>query len=42
MSDKAHYKRRFIKQKVHNKRLEAVAAMAEAKKRQKSVLNWVK
>ena len=35
MSDKVHYKRRFIKQKVLNKRLKAVAAMAETKKRQK-------
>ena len=34
MSDKVHYKGRFIKQKVLNKRLTAVAAMAEAKKRQ--------
>ena len=42
MSDKVHYKGRFIKQKVLNKRLKAVAAMAEAKKRQKSVLNCVK
>ena len=42
MSDKVHYKGRFIKQKVLNKRLKTVAAMAEAKKRQKSVLNWVK
>ena len=39
MSDKVHYKGRFIKQKVLNKRLKAVAAMAEAKKCQKSVLN---
>ena len=35
MSDKVHYKGRFIKQNVLNKRLKAVAAMAEAKKRQK-------
>ena len=35
MSDKVHYNGRFIKQKVLNKRLEAVAAMAEAKKRRK-------
>ena len=42
MSDKVHYLGRFIKQKVINKRLKAVAAMAEAKKQQKSVLNWVK
>ena len=42
MSDKVHYKGRFIKQEVLNKRLKAVAGMAEAKKRQKSVLNWVK
>ena len=35
MSDKVHYKGRFIKQKVLNKRLKAVAAMAEAEKRQK-------
>ena len=34
MSDKVHYKVRFIKQKVLNKRLKAVAAMAKAKKRQ--------
>ena len=34
MSDKVYYKERFIKQKVH-KRLKAVAAMAEAKKRKK-------
>ena len=33
MSDKVHYKGRFIKQKVLNKK--AVAAMAEEKKRQK-------
>ena len=32
MSDKVHYKGKFIKQKVLNKRLKAVAAMAEAKK----------
>ena len=31
MSDKVHYKPRFIKQKVLNKRLKAVAAMAERK-----------
>ena len=42
MSDKVHYKGRFIKQKVLNKRSKAVAAMAEAKKRHKSALNWVK
>ena len=42
MSDKVHYKGRFIKQKVLDKRLKAVAAMADAKTRQKSVLNWVK
>ena len=42
MSDKVHYKGRFIKQKVFNKRLKAVAAMAEAKKCQKSILKWVK
>ena len=34
MSDKVYYKGRFIKQKVLNKRLKAVAATAEAKKRQ--------
>ena len=32
ISDKVHYKGRFIKQKILNKRLKAVAAMAEAKK----------
>ena len=42
MTDKVHYKGRFIKERVLNKRLKAFAAMAEAKKRQKSVLNWVK
>ena len=42
MSDKLHYKKRFIKQNVLNKRLKGVAAMTEAKKRQKSVLNWAK
>ena len=42
MSDKVHYKERFIKQKVLNKRSKAAAAMAEAKKRQKSVLSCVK
>ena len=42
MSDIVHYKGVFIKQKVLNKRLKAVATMAEAEKRQKSVLNWVK
>ena len=42
MSYKVYCKGRFIKQKVLNKRLKAVAAMAEAKKRQKRVLNWVK
>ena len=42
MSDKVHYKGRFINQKVLNKRLKAVAAKAEAKKRQKSVFNWIK
>ena len=36
MSDKVHYKGRFIIQKVLNKRLKAVAAMAEAKKRKKN------
>ena len=35
MSDNVHYKGRFIKQKVLNKRLKAVAAMAEAKKTSK-------
>ena len=35
MSDKVHYKERFIKQKVLNTRLKAVATMADAKKRQK-------
>ena len=35
MSDKVHYKGRFIKQKALNKRLEAVVAMTEVKKRQK-------
>ena len=40
MSDKVHYKGRFIKQKVLIKRLKAIAAMAEAKKRPKRVLNW--
>ena len=30
MSDKVHYKGKFIKQKVLNKRLKAVAAIAEA------------
>ena len=39
MSDKVHYKGRFIKQKVLNKRLKAVVAMAEAKKRQKKCTN---
>ena len=42
MSDKVLYKGRFLDQKVHNKRLKAVATMAEVKKCQKSVLNWVK
>ena len=42
MSDKVHYKGRFIEQKCLNKRLKAVPAMAEAKKRQKSVLSWAK
>ena len=42
MSDKVQYKGRFMKQKVLNKRLKAVAAMAEAKKRKKSLLNLVK
>ena len=42
MSDKVHYKERFIKQIVLNKRMKAVAGMAEAIKRQKSVLNWAK
>ena len=42
MSDKVHYKERFIKQKVLNKRLNAFAAIAEATKRQKRVLIWVK
>ena len=37
MSDKVHYKGRFIKQKVLNRQLKAVAAMAEAKKREKKV-----
>ena len=41
MSDKVKYKGLFIKQKVLDKRLKAVAAMAKAKKLQKSVLNWV-
>jgi hypothetical protein len=35
MSDKVYYKGKFIKQKTLNKRLKAVAAMAEAKKRKK-------
>ena len=35
MSDRIHYKGRFIKQKVLNKRLKAVTTMAEPKKRQK-------
>ena len=35
MSDKVYYKEKFIKQKTLNKRLRAVAAMAEAKKRKK-------
>ena len=35
MSNKVHYKGRFIKQNDLNKRLKAVAAMAEAKKRKK-------
>ena len=35
MSDKSHYKGRFIKQKVLYKRLKAVAAMTEEKKPQK-------
>ena len=35
MSDKVHYKGRFIKQKGLNKRLKDVRAMAEVKKRQK-------
>ena len=39
MSDKVHYKGGFIKQKVLNKWLKAVAAMAEVKKRQQIVLN---
>ena len=34
MLDKVHYKGRFLKQKVLNKRLKAVAAMAGAKIRQ--------
>ena len=41
MSDKVHYKGRFTKQKVLNKRLKAVAAMAEAKKRQKKCIKLV-
>ena len=36
-----HDKGRFIKQKVLHKRFKAVPAMAEAKKRQISALNWV-
>ena len=40
MSDKVHNKGRFIKQKVLNKRLKAVVAMAEAKKRQKTWVNF--
>ena len=42
MSDKAYYKGRFTKQKVLNKQSKAVAAMAEERKRQTRVLNWVK
>ena len=42
MSVKVHYKGGFTKQKVLNKRLKAVEAMADAKKRQKFVLNYIK